>query len=81
MRMARGFLASLADEIGNGRVADVGKVAPATIDALAASIKGLSEAEFQRKAGKARRIFGKLKPFWSEICSEPPALRTAQIKN
>jgi triphosphatase len=71
VRMARGFLASLADEIGEGRVADVDKVAPATIDSLAVSIKGLSEAEFQRKAGKARRIFGKLRPFWSEICSVP----------
>ena len=43
----------------------------AAVESLASSIKGLSEAEFQRKAEKARRAFADVKPFWSEISREP----------
>ncbi len=68
VRMTRRFLASLAQEISEGSVADAGKLA--AIESLAGSIEGLSEAEFQRKAGKARRAFAEVKPFWSDISHE-----------
>lgn len=71
LRMTRRFLASLAQEIGEGRAADADKATLAAIESLAGSIEGLSEAEFQRRAGKARRALAEIKSFWSEISDEP----------
>jgi triphosphatase len=71
VRMTRRFLASLAQEIGGDRAPDADKAVLAAVESLARSIKGLSEAEFQRRAVKARRAFADVKPFWSEISHEP----------
>jgi triphosphatase len=68
VRMARRFLTSLTQEIERGLVADMGTAALATIQSVAARIEGLPEAEFQKKAERARHALGKAKPFWSEIC-------------
>jgi triphosphatase len=70
VRMTRSFLASLAQEICDGRALGADKTTLAAVESLAGSIKGLSEAEFQKKAWKARRPFAEVKPFWSEISHE-----------
>lgn len=66
VRMARRFLASLMQEIGEERLSDAGLPGLA-IESLADNIKGLPEAEFQKKAGKARRALADIKPFWDEL--------------
>lgn len=71
VRMTWRFLASLAQEIGEDHTPAGDKAMLAAVESLASSIKGLSEAEFQRKAEKARRAFADVKPFWSEISREP----------
>ncbi|HLH12514.1 MAG TPA: CHAD domain-containing protein, partial [Methylovirgula sp.] len=63
--MGRRFLASLAQEMGQDRKA---KKAPLiAIAALSGRIEGLSEPEYRRKIGKARRAFAEIKPFWDKI--------------
>jgi triphosphatase len=67
VRMARRFLASLRQEVSEGHPLDADGATLAAAESLAGSIKGLSEAEFQKKAGKARRALAEVKPFWSEV--------------
>ncbi len=64
VRMARRFLASLAQEISEGRLADAGMATLAAVESIAGSIESLSESEFRKKAGKARRALAEVKPFW-----------------
>jgi triphosphatase len=71
VRMTRRFLASLGQEIGEGRAPDGDKTTLTAVESLAYSVKGLSEAEFRRKAEKAQKAFAEVKPFWSEISREP----------